>query len=160
MLLNDITTLSKELTITRAASDDFQDIISLLTQCNLVTEDISNNSIINFLIARNLNKQLVGIIALDQYSNVGLLRSLAVVKDYRNRGIAKILVKKIEEIAAEENLDSLYLLTESAANFFYKLGYRIISRDAAPSPITNSMQFLYLCPSSSTCMTKCILKKI
>ncbi len=142
------------LSINTADENDFQDIISLLIECDLVTEDLSHESVKNFLVVRDQNINLVATIGIDLYSNIGLLRSLAVQEHYRNKGIANNLLNEVEKIAFEKKLRSLYLLTMSASEYFQKRNYVPIPRESVPLPIKESKQFLDLCPSSSLCMKK------
>ncbi len=70
------------------------------------------------------------------------------------RLVAQKLVAKAEAWASEEGVNSLYLLTTTAARFFARLGYEVVPRSQAPSSIENSAQFAGLCPVSATFMCK------
>jgi N-acetylglutamate synthase-like GNAT family acetyltransferase len=48
----------------------------------------------------------------------------------------------------------LVLLTETAADCFQRLGYRVVDHNNAPAPVQTSEEFRLLCPSSATCMAK------
>lgn len=98
--------------------------------------------------------KLVGVIGLEIYGTVALLRSLAVVPAQRNNGRGKSLVKFAEEYAADHGIESLYLLTTTAGDFFSRLGYTNTAREDAPSSIKATSQFSGLCPASSVFMSK------
>ena len=51
-------------------------------------------------------------------------------------------------------IQSLWLLTETAAGYFEKLGYESIPRSAAPESIQQPAQFKDLCPASAALTTK------
>jgi amino-acid N-acetyltransferase len=48
----------------------------------------------------------------------------------------------------------LVLLTQSAALFFQRQGYRVVERSGVPRAVQMSEEFRSLCPASATCMTK------
>ncbi len=125
----------------------------LLAACGLPTSDIApSNSMLFF--THHAGGKLVGVIGLEVYDTVALLRSLAVTPAQRKNGLGKSLVKFAEEYAADHGIESLYLLTTTAENFFSKLGYSSASREDAPSSIKSTSQFSGLCPSSSAFMSK------
>ncbi|HAO23709.1 MULTISPECIES: arsenic resistance N-acetyltransferase ArsN2 [unclassified Methylophaga] len=97
---------------------------------------------------------IIGVVGIEIYENVGLLRSLVVEKGCRKAGYGKQLAAKAETWAYEGSIKSLYLLTTTAAGFFSQLGYQVIPRTQAPVSIANTAQFVGLCPSSATFMYK------
>jgi amino-acid N-acetyltransferase len=98
--------------------------------------------------------RLIGMVGIEHYGSVGLLRSLAVSEDYQRRGHGRALVEHAEAWAFQKGIKALYLLTISAGDFFNRRGYKVLSRLEAPLAITNTKQFLGLCPDSSTFMGK------
>ena len=83
-----------------------------------------------------------------------MLRSLAVEPEHRNSGLGISLVSDAETWAAERGVETLYLLTTTAAQFFARLGYEAVPRFEAPAAIAATAQFSGLCPASSTFMRK------
>jgi amino-acid N-acetyltransferase len=128
------------------------DAIQLLTSHKLPTSDLPP-SLDDFFIARE-GDQLVGIIGLEKYDENGLLRSMVVHPDYRNRNIASQLVQKIEEMAKAESLNAVYLLTETAEKYFEKKGYEKVERADVSDGIKSSSEFNNLCPVSAAVMRK------
>jgi amino-acid N-acetyltransferase len=51
-------------------------------------------------------------------------------------------------------ISQVYLLTNTAANFFAWLGYQVMKRTDAPLPIQSTAQFSSLCPDSAVLMFK------
>jgi amino-acid N-acetyltransferase len=98
--------------------------------------------------------RLIGVVGIEALGLVGLLRSLAVHEDYQNCGRGRSLVAHAETWAVQKDIQRLYLLTISAADFFAKLGYTILTRAEAPKAIAATTQFAGLCPASSTFMVK------
>ena len=134
------------------AIDYRNDIIALLSAEKLPTSDLPA-TLKNFL-AMAENDELIGVSGLETYGKYGLLRSLAVRSDYRNRSIAGKLVEQIENIAAAEGLKAIFLLTETASDYFSRKGYRIITRTEIPFEVQQSSEFSHLCPQSAIAMKK------
>jgi amino-acid N-acetyltransferase len=72
----------------------------------------------------------------------------------RGRGCGSRLVAEAERHAARLGVQSLYLLTTTAEDFFRALGYATIARELAPEAIRNTREFSSLCPASSVVMVK------
>lgn len=136
---------------------DISEILSLLVACSLPVSDISETGKIQFYGIKD-DGRLIATIGLEQYTGVGLLRSLAVVEAYRGQGLAQQLVAHVERLAMQENMRGIYLLTSTAAKFFEKRGYTLISRLVAPPVIQASSQFSYLCPSSAMLLYKALIQ--
>jgi C_GCAxxG_C_C family probable redox protein len=129
------------------------EIKQLLSACGLPVSDIVPSESLLFFGCRS-NSELVGVVGLEVYGSVALLRSLAVSPQYRNNCLGKALVAHAEAHAASLGVQSLFLLTTTAEAYFSKLGYLAASREDAPLPIKASAQFSGLCPASSSFMSK------
>lgn len=138
--------------IAKAKADQRQSIISLLQSENLPTEDLPH-SLDNFFVVLK-GDGIVAAIGLEQYGNCGLLRSMVVKKEYRNRSIASDLVKELESEAFALGIDCIYLLTETAPLYFEREGYKPVTRDETPEAIKASSEFKNVCPVSAIVMKK------
>ena len=138
--------------ITKASDSHRAMVIALLQAEKLPVEDLPA-SLDNFFVAID-NTNVIGAIGLEQYGNYGLLRSMAVSATYRNKGIASKLVAQLERHALAAGIDCIYLLTETAPEYFKRKGYEQISRDEAPKPIQASSEFSHVCPVSAIFMKK------
>lgn len=96
----------------------------------------------------------VGCVGLERYGDDGLLRSLAVAEPYRGRGYGRAAVRTLQSRARDEGVDTLYLLTTTAAAFFAALGYERTERSAVPGELRESAEFGDLCPESATVMRR------
>lgn len=130
-------------------------IVPFLADCGLPVSDISQAQAPQFFGIRS-GSVLVAVVGLELFGSVGLLRSLAVSPAYRGRGLAQQLVAFIEQLAASRGVDTLFLLTTTAATFFGKLGFEPVSRSAAPPAICATPQFSGLCPASSAFLGKSV----
>jgi len=133
--------------ITKAKEQQRPSIISLLQSGNLPIEDLPA-SLDNFFIAVEENN-VIGAIGMEPYGNFGLLRSMVVKKEFRGKNIASGLVEELETKAKESGIDCLYLLTETASEYFERKGYERISRDIVPKAIQASSEFSRVCPVSA-----------
>jgi len=129
-------------------------MVALLQSENLPVEDLPA-TLNNFFVALD-HDNVVGAVGLKNYNNCGLLRSLVVNKEYRNEKIAQKLVKQLEEKAKASRIDCIYLLTETAPDYFAKKGYEGIGRDEVPASIKQSSEFSHVCPQSAIVMQKYI----
>lgn len=128
-------------------------VFELLSQCELPSSDLQKTNLETFLGCGDEGNPS-GIVALEQHGDYGLLRSLAVAPEARNLGCAKRLVSKAEESARTRGIKGIYLLTNTAEQFFAKLGYSEVQRQSVPSAIKNTAEFSSLCPDSATVMVK------
>lgn len=130
-----------------------QEVEALLTEAELPVSDLGNHRGLNLLGVRESGR-LIGVVGIEVYGDVGLLRSLAVAPDHRRAGLGAGLVSSAETWAAERGVRTLYLLTTTAAEFFANRGYETVPRSEAPVAIAATAQFAGLCPASSTFMRK------
>ena len=127
-------------------------ILNLLSAAKLPVDDLPA-VLDNFIVAIN-NGEVAGIAGLELYGNYGLLRSVVVDKNQRGKGIAAKLLNRIEAIAINNGLEEIYLLTETAADYFNNKGYEHIARMDIPEEIKESSQFRHVCPESAIAMKK------
>lgn len=100
------------------------------------------------------NEDLAGVIGLEGYGAVALLRSLAVAPDWQGRGLGSALLAHAERMARSRGVQALYLLTTTAEAFFTRRGYVRIPREAAPPALRQTAEFAALCPASAVCLSK------
>ena len=127
-------------------------IRELLTASALPVQDL-DTAAVAFLVADD-DRVLAGVVGVQAFGDVGLLRSLAVRPEYRRTGIGDRLVAAAERDAQARGLRQLVLLTQTAADFFTKRGYRPIERAQAPTGVQASAEFQSLCPASAACLSK------
>lgn len=97
---------------------------------------------------------IVGVAGLEVYGKDGLLRSVAVSKDWQGRGLGGALTEEIVALGVHEGLSGIYLLTKTAEGFFPRCGFRRIDREAASETIQTSAEFRELCPVSAAVMLR------
>lgn len=137
----------------RARRADLGGIQRLLTRKSLPSADITEESLDHFLVYRD-EIGIAGVVGLEPYEDVALLRSLVVADGYAGRGVGRRLVTAVEELAQKLCIRRIYLLTTTAEAYFEYLGYRVTSRDTAPILVRQCSQFKSLCPSTAVLMVK------
>lgn len=125
----------------------------LLASAQLPTTDITPERMEHFFGAWE-GSDLAGVVGIEPFGSVALLRSLAVVASKCRSGVGSELLIQVERYATKQGVRSLFLLTTTAETYFEKRGYARISREIAPEAIRNTMEFTNLCPASAALMMK------
>lgn len=136
----------------KASESDLINIESILKQNALEYEDVGSGNI-DFFFAYN-DHLLIGIIGLEKFDNIGLLRSILIKEEYRNMGYGLQICKYLILLAKNEKIEELYLLTCGAKGFFEKLGFKMFDRNSVPSILKQAPEFADLCPDYAICMKK------
>jgi len=127
--------------------------IRLLQDAGLPTEDLTASHIEHFYFAGSA-AQPTGLVGLEIFGDVALLRSLVVAPERRGLGDGAKLLEHAERQARSQGVDAIYLLTTTAESFFTKRGYARTGRDTAPADIRATREFGGICPASSAFMIK------
>lgn len=125
----------------------------LLAEAQLPSSDLTDAHMERFF-GCGSNSAPDGIVGLELYDSVALLRSLAVSLNSRGQGGGIALVERAEAFAQSQGVREIYLLTTTAERFFERLGYARLPREAAPLAIRQTQEFSALCPASSAFMVK------
>jgi amino-acid N-acetyltransferase len=125
----------------------------LLAACNLPASDLQAADFEHFF-GCGPESEPKGVVGVELYGKVGLLRSLAVEEAARGQGCGGRLVTEAEKYAAANGVEALYLLTTTAEQFFAALGYAKVERASLPQAIQRTSEFSTLCPSSAAAMVK------
>lgn len=150
--MSDDSSKDSELVLELGCSSDLGAVASLLGANDLPTADVEQH-LETFVLAK-LHGDLVGVVGVEIYCEVGLLRSLCVGESHRGRGTGRALLSAIDSVMATRGVRDVYLLTTTAARFFEREGFATIPRDLAPPAICQTMEFRSLCPESATFMGK------
>ena len=130
-------------------------IRALLTDNGLPVQDL-DSAVVAFLVADD-GGPIAGVVGLQIFGDIGLLRSLVVRGEHRGGGTGGRLVDAVESEASRRGLRQLVLLTQTAAEFFARRGYQVIDRAHAPAAVQTSAEFTSLCPASASCLSKPLL---
>ena len=105
-----------------------------------------------FLVAV-LEGEVVAVAGAEVRGDVALLRSVAVKSDLHGRGIGRQVVERLLHEARRRDIATLYLLTETAAEYFARFGFARTARAQAPQALRASAEFNGACPDSATLMS-------
>ncbi len=130
-----------------AGFDDFRE---LLRSCDLPADDLDYQR--DFLIGYYENDQMVGTGGLEIHGPYALLRSLSVKLGIRGKAVGSVIAEHLLRTARERNLRAVYLLTETAPDFFRKKGFRELPREDVPGDVRASGEFSQVCPDTAVAM--------
>lgn len=137
-----------------AKPNELQTIRQLLTKNKLPTDDLSEPEVTMFCLHKG--KQLIGTIGIEKYDSMGLLRSMAVIDEFKNQGFGGKILMHFLNWCQEEGIKELFLLTTTAERFFEKHGFYKIHRSSVPLEIQKTREFKDICPSSAIVMKMAI----
>jgi amino-acid N-acetyltransferase len=143
---------SSDLKYEIATSNHLTSVISLLEQFKLPVEDVQSQ-LENFILLKTQD-QVIGCAGLEIYSNVALIRSVVIHSDWQGKGLGKRLVEYMINRAHEEGVEQVYLLTETAVNYFEKIGFSSVTREEVDERIKKTREFSVLCPDSAVTMIR------
>lgn len=115
---------------------------------------VSDLSVAHLAFVAEAGDRFVGVIGLESFGVIGLLRSLVVLAEARSEGVGRLLVAALEALARDQGVEALWLLTIDADSYFTRLGYRVMDRSTAPTAIQDTAEFSGLCPGDAVLMSK------
>ena len=145
------------MTAAPARPSDFPSIVRLLADAALPHDDLTPEHLRHFLVLRDGDGGIAGVVGMEVADDAGLLRSLAVPAAQRGGGLATRLVDALEAHARAAGIRTLYLLTTTAEGFFARRGYASADRSMVPDAIAATAEFRSICPASAACMAKALV---
>jgi amino-acid N-acetyltransferase len=130
---------------------DLPELQSFLASNKLPFQDIRLDGNLFFIYSNEVG-DFLGSSGLEMYGVHALIRSIAVHPEQRGKNVGKEIVDDILQRAKTMNIKSLFLLTETAHEFFLKRGFKDISRNEVPDAVKASAEFSFVCPASAKCM--------
>ena len=134
--------------------EDKKEVLRLLSEFELPTEDLTINKLQDFIVAKQEDGFVIGAVGIEAYKELGLLRSLVVHPNHQAKGVGRFLTNELESFERKRGVKTLYLLTPPAADFFLKLGYQVTQKANVPDPIKSTEEFKSICPESAVCLFK------
>ena len=138
--------------IREAEPRELTEILALLQESRLPVEGVAEH-LSEFLVAHD-GETLLGVVGLERYEDIGLLRSLAVLPSARARGIGSQLVEAVVDLARRSQVSMIYLLTETAEDFFPRFGFQKIARESVDHRLDASAELQGACPETAVAMRK------
>jgi amino-acid N-acetyltransferase len=139
--------------IERALPADAPAVETLLSAAGLPLDGAAEALGALGVVGREGNR-VVAAAAVEQFGDAGLLRSVVVDSGRRGSGAGRLIVGAAEGLARREGVRELYLLTETAADWFPRLGYEVVERAAAAAAVGESVEFTTVCRDTGVPMRK------
>jgi amino-acid N-acetyltransferase len=138
--------------IRAATAEDRDAVEALLRRTKLPPDGLDDQFGDGYAVAQE-DGRIVGAAGVEVYGRYGLLRSVAVDPDAQGRGLGERLTRERLAWARARGLESVYLLTNTAAGYFPRIGFTPVSRAEVPEEIRRSLQFAAVCPSMAAVLT-------
>lgn len=138
-------------TIRPARPAELPHVLALLDRVRLPRDGLPAHED-GVLVAATERGEIVGCAALECYPDGGLLRSVAVAPGRRGAGLGQRLTAAALDLARARGVRTVYLLTETAGDFFPRFGFRRVTRDAVAPGVRRSVEFTSACPASAQAM--------
>lgn len=138
--------------IRQARPEDLPALQELLSVCGLPLDGVSDRPRM-FLTAHD-SDLLAGCVGIEQCGTDGLLRSLAVHPRHRGQGLGARLTRRALRRARRLGLRRVFLLTETAPEYFLRFQFRRVARKDAPVAVQASVEFTAACPATAVCMER------
>ena len=138
--------------IREARPRDLPGVEALLGSFNLAIAGVAQH-LPGFLVLEDVGR-IVASAGLELYGTAALLRSVAVAEGYRNRGLAVAMVNRLVDRARTEGVRTIYLLTMTAQQYFQRLGFEMVPREAVDEAVTASAEFGDSCCATAVAMRR------
>ena len=129
----------------RAMPGDVAAVEALLTDAGLPLDGAAAAFGLGVVGRDALDGAVVAAAAIERYGEDGLLRSVVVAPGHRGHGVGHDLVAAAEGLAREAGIRDLWLLTETAVDWFPRLGYEVVERQRAVAAVGESIEFTTVC---------------
>ena len=138
------------ITIEAAKAVDLPAVLELLDRVQLPGEDLEHH-LDGMLVARRSGR-VVGSATLEFYGQSALLRSVVVDPGLQGCGLGVGLTRAALGLARERGVVRVYLLTETAGEFFPRFGFRSVARSEVAPEVRQSVEFGSVCPDTALVM--------
>jgi N-acetylglutamate synthase-like GNAT family acetyltransferase len=129
------------------------EVLTILSRAELPPDGVEEY-LDGFLVARNGGGQIIGCIGLERHGKLGLLRSAAVLPEFRGQRIGNKLVRELLNRAANDGFTEVALLTTTAKDYFAgKFGFKETKRTRFQKRLANSPEWNLPRCSSAVLMT-------
>ena len=140
--------------IRSASPSDLPAVEQLLKASDLPLDGVSG-AFRDFVVAE-AHGDVVGVAGLEICKDDALLRSVAVLPDWRSKGVGRALVTRAIADAEARGIHALYLLTTTAEHYFPTLGFAKVDRADVPAEVSATKEFTEACPSTAVAMKRAL----
>ena len=133
-----------------ANESDKAHIASLLKADKLCFNDINNDGVSLFVVDKG--DEPIGYFGFEIFNEDALFRSLLVQPEHRGKGYGEQIWQLALSEMQQQGVKNIYLLTNTAADFFGKHAFTVFDRASVPDQIARTSEFAEFCPDDSICM--------
>ena len=137
-----------------ANENDLPAVRNLLQRHHLPLDGVDDH-VRTMVVARD-GVNVIGTAALEIYADGALLRSVAVDTARQGMRVGHQLTEAALNMARDQGVTTVFLLTTTAERFFPKFGFEEISRQEVPASVQASIEFRSACPASAVVMRKAL----
>ena len=141
---------------TRATPGDLEAVEALLADAGLPLDGAAAAFDLGIVGRTEADGPVLAAAAIERYGDDGLLRSVVVAPGHRGSGDGRQLVAAAETLAREAGIRDLWLLTETAIDWFPRLGYEVVERATAAAAVGESIEFTTVCKDTGVPMRKAL----
>lgn len=140
-----------------ATPRDLPPVTELLTDAHLTLNSVDSQFGPQFAVAVDDDSgAVIGVAGIELYGDhgerIGLFRSAAVRDAWRGQRVGAALTEDRLCWAERERLASVFLLTETATEYWPRFGFVRVARDSAPAAMQESHEWRHGCPASAVAM--------
>ncbi len=118
--------------IEKAKKEDWNEILILLEETNLIDRILGNGNHKNFYIVKAIDtKKIICCFAIFHKDNIGILKSFGIKKELQGQGIGKKIANKLPELIKSVGLNKLYAASWEAPDFWEKAGFEELDFNAS-----------------------------
>lgn len=130
--------------------------LELLSQAGLPTEGVADH-VAGFLAVHDPDGTLLAVGGLETFAEparAALIRSVVVAPHARGRGLGDRLVRALLESADARGIGEVWLLTETAADWFPRFGFVAAARSEIQDELHRSAELNGACDASAPVMVR------
>ena len=141
---------ARDATYRRADRADWPAIEALLRAGHLPVEGAAEH-IAHFTVGTG-SRGIFAAGGFEPHGAYALLRSFVVAEAEQGRSHGTDLLRHVLLDARQAGIETVFLLTQTAEQFFARFGFKPVERDDAPPAIRQTSEFTSLCPASARLM--------
>ena len=118
--------LLDQLKTEKASKEDWDEILALLEETNLIDRISGNGTYESFYTVKIQNK-IICCFAVLYEGKIGILKSFGIKKEYQGKGIGKNVSNKLPELLRNLGLTKIYAASWEAPDFWGKVGFQEVN---------------------------------
>jgi amino-acid N-acetyltransferase len=141
----------KDMRIRMAQPTDAPAIGAVLERCGLPVDDLAR--LVGEFHVAIIESQLVGCACAELFGDTAIVRSVAVLREWRDQGVASHLVNAVMMRARANGSRRAVLLTSTCPSYFARYGFSLVHASKLPREVLESQEFQRLRDTSALCMS-------